>query len=72
MNRYSFWWTTAAVFVLATDIATAAESGTETTLLQNTVCLNLMTFTLLVLLPSDDIVSMLIDVSPFDRGTADD
>jgi hypothetical protein len=26
-----------------------------------------MTFTILVLLPSNDIVSMLIDVSPFDR-----
>lgn len=68
MNRYTLWWTTAAMFVFATDIAFAGNESGSSLLVHNTVCMNLVTFTLLVLLPSDDIITILVDLSPLDPG----
>lgn len=76
LNRYVLTYTVAALLVTAVQATSASAQGT--TLIDNTVCVNLITFLLAVLLPAREFTEILTSVvyrvvpRPMDEPTRSD
>lgn len=64
IGSYNSVWTAAASLVGLTSVAGA--TGDASSIADNVVCLNLITFMVVAMLPSRDIVEALLAAAPFD------